>query len=396
MLPMILSFLGSAFAPAIAGATGIAALANPLIAGAIGSGLGAAIQTGSLKEGLKSGLGSFVGGKLLGGLMGSTSSGALQQPLSGQSTIGAGANAMTAGAPLTRAIMPPTGGSASPFGLGGLKSAMQSAMQSGMSFAQSPQGIGSMIGASLAAPVPTFKTPPITPETYDPSAEREMQPIPMQVRTPPADYIPGVSPEFDYGIAAPQSYQDLMAYNDRVSGPIPKVPTTPTKKPKRTMFMAEGGEAEIEVDDETGDMEVEAKRPVAGNEKTEIVDAIKAIKGMHPQPEIALGKFLAKYGEDALRDLVDSVQSGEFDETLSRFERGEKGMVRGPGDGSGKDDKVPATIDGEQDVLLTEGEFVMRKDATDALEKMYGGGFLSAVNKAGKRAPEVLKKKVAA
>lgn len=387
MLPMILSFLGSAFAPAIAGATGIAALANPLIAGAIGSGLGAAIQTGSLKEGIKSGLGSFVGGKLLGGLMGSTA----------MPNAANAAQAQAAGLPARAAMAPPVrpadlaaaaSGSASPFGLGGLKSAMQS----GMSFAQSPQGIGSMIGASLAAPVPTFKTPTDT-ESYDPSAQREMQPIPLQVRTPPADYIPGVSPEFDYGIAAPQSYQALMAYNDRVSGPVP---TTPTKKPKRTMFMAEGGEAEIEVDDETGDMEVEAERPVAGNEKTEIVDAIKAIKGMHPQPEIALGKFLAKYGEDALRDLVDSVQSGEFDETLSRFERGEKGMVRGPGDGSGKDDKVPATIDGEQDVLLTDGEFVMRKDATDALEKMYGGGFLSAVNKAGKRAPEVLKKKVAA
>jgi hypothetical protein len=132
------------------------------------------------------------------------------------------------------------------------------------------------------------------------------------------------------------------------------------------------------------------------NEKTEIVEAVAAIKGQHPQPEMALGKFLAKYGEDALRDLVDSVQSGEFDETLSRFSNGEKGVVRGPGDGTGVDDKVPATIDGQQDVLLSDGEFVLRKDATDALEKKFGGGFLSAVNDAGKRAPDALKKRVAA
>ena len=105
---------------------------------------------------------------------------------------------------------------------------------------------------------------------------------------------------------------------------------------------------------------------------------------------------MAKYGEEALRDLVDSVQSGEFDDTRERFENGENGIVRGPGDGSGVDDKVPVTIDGEQDVLFADGEFVLRKDATDALEKKFGGGFLSAVNSAGDKAPEVLKKKAAA
>ena len=372
MLPMILGFLGSAFAPAIAGATGIAALASPLLAGAIGTGVGTAIEQKDIGAGLKAGLGSFVGGKLLGGIMGGAAGGALSQPLAGQSVIGTGANAMTAGTPLTSAVMPPA--AASPFSGAGLKAAVGR----GMNFAQSPTGIGALLGGALATPTPTVDLPT---EGSDSSASKEMKPIPRQARFPGEGYRPGVSPEFNYGVSTPFSYTDITNYRDR--GVLP---------------YAEGGETEIEVDDETGDLEAETetKRPVAGNEKTEIVDAIKAIKGMHPQPELALGKFLAKYGEDALRDLVDSVQSGEFDETLNRFERGEKGMVRGPGDGSGTDDKVPATIDGEQDVLLTEGEFVMRKDATDALEKMYGGGFLSAVNKAGKRAPEVLKKKVAA
>jgi hypothetical protein len=177
---------------------------------------------------------------------------------------------------------------------------------------------------------------------------------------PPPGYRPGVDPEFNYGIGRPPSYEEIIAYRDN---------------PIRTY--AEGGDV---------------KKP---NEKTEIVDAIAAIKGQHPQPEIALGKFVAKYGESALRDLVDSVQSGEFDDTRERFANGENGMVRGPGDGSGVDDKVPATIDGEQDVLLADGEFVLRKDATDALEKKFGGGFLSAVNGAGKDAPKVLKERAA-
>lgn len=344
MLPMILGFLGSAFAPAIAGATGIAALASPLLAGAIGTGLGTFAETGDLKAGIKSGLGSFVGGKLLGGLMGSTAaSGPLQQPLPGQSVMGTGANAMTTGTPLSvgsggiGALMPPAGAPVKPglFGSGQLGTGIRR----GMDFMSSAEGIGSAIGGAMTAPMPKQK--PIG--SYTPFGPYVAAP---SMGTPPTGYNPGFDPEFNYRYGV-QGY-------------------------------AEGGEVQ------------------PANEKTEIVDAIAAIKGQHPQPEVALGKFLAKYGEEALRDLVDSVQSGEFDDTRERFAEGENGMVRGPGDGSGVDDKVPATIDGEQDVLLADGEFVLRKDATDALEKKFGGGFLSAVNSAGDKAPEVLKKKAAA
>jgi hypothetical protein len=183
----------------------------------------------------------------------------------------------------------------------------------------------------------------------------------MQQNIAPAGYRPGVDPEFNYGMSTPYSYENIIGYRD--TGVLP---------------YAEGGEVK------------------APNEKTEIVDAIKAIKGQHSAPEVALGTFLAKYGEEALRNLVDSVESGELDDTVERFASGERGMVEGPGDDSGEDDKVPATIDGEQDLLLTDGEFVMRKSATDALEKKFGGGFLSAVNKAGDGAPAVLAKRVAA
>ena len=354
MLPMILGFLGSAFAPAIAGATGIAALASPLLAGAIGQGVGTAIQQKDLGAGLKAGLGSFVGGKLLGGLMGSTAGGAAANAPSAANL----AQAKAAGLPPLAASAPPprpTGLGANLFSGEGLKSAFNN----GMNFSQSAQGIGSMIGGTLAAPAPTVT---MSGENTGPTeADKEMKPIPRQQRTPPAGYRPGVDPEFNYGLGTPYSYGDILAY--RNNGTLP---------------YAEGGKLQ---------------KP---NEKTEIVEAIAAIKGQHPQPEVALGKFVSKYGEDALRDLVDSVQSGEFDDTRERFANGENGMVRGPGDGSGVDDKVPATIDGEQDVLLADGEFVLRKDATDALEKKFGGGFLSAVNSAGKKAPEVLKQKAAA
>ena len=110
---------------------------------------------------------------------------------------------------------------------------------------------------------------------------------------------------------------------------------------------------------------------------------------------MALGKFLESYGEDALRNLVTSVQSGELDDTVDRFANGEAGEVRGPGDGSGVDDKVPASLEGQQDVLLADGEFVLRKKTADALQKKYGGGFLDAVNKAENDAPRTMQQYMA-
>jgi len=154
--------------------------------------------------------------------------------------------------------------------------------------------------------------------------------------------------------------------------------------PAMLQTMAEGGEVEVDEMMEENGM----------NEKDVIVEAIKAIKGMSDQSEIALAMFVQKYGEDALRDLVGRVQSGELDDTIARFAEGDKGMVKGPGDGSGVDDMVPATLEGEQDVLLSDGEFVLRKNTTDALEKEYGGGFLDVINRAEEDAPEKLEQMV--
>ena len=149
---------------------------------------------------------------------------------------------------------------------------------------------------------------------------------------------------------------------------------------KSILGMARGGEVES---------------ALGGNEKDLINDAEKAIRGEldETRASIVLAQYVQQYGEDALRDLVDSVRSGEADETRERFARGENGMVRGNGDGSGTDDKVTAQLkdgDATQDVLLADGEFVLRKDATEAIEKMYGGGVLDKVNDAGPNAAKEL------
>lgn len=74
LLPILGGLGGTALATsgALAGAGGLGAflMANPYVAGAIGSGLGQTIATGDLGEGLKTGLISGVTGGLMQGLTG--------------------------------------------------------------------------------------------------------------------------------------------------------------------------------------------------------------------------------------------------------------------------------------------------------------------------------------
>ena len=138
----------------------------------------------------------------------------------------------------------------------------------------------------------------------------------------------------------------------------------------------------------------EVEAPEGMNEKDVIVEAVKAIKGLSDAPEIALGIFLDKYGQEALEDLVEKVQSGVLDDTIERFANGDKGMVEGMGDGSGGDDMIPASLDGEQDVLLTEGEFVMRQPTTKAIQDEFGSDFLDIINQSEEKAPEKIREMV--
>jgi len=194
---------------------------------------------------------------------------------------------------------------------------------------------------------------------------------------PNPDYDPDdpMSPRF---LVNP-SYQQLLEYQQsQVAG------------------MAMGGLAQFA---EGGPLEVAPQEGIAsvpqegGNEKTDIVDAVRAVKGDMSKEEasVALGKFLATYGEEALKNLVEAVQSGELDDTIERFANGEAGEVNGPGDGSGVDDKVPASLEGQEDVLLADGEYVLRAKTAKALEKMYGGGFLDTINESEDNAPRVIR-----
>ena len=117
----------------------------------------------------------------------------------------------------------------------------------------------------------------------------------------------------------------------------------PTAGELETRFIQEGGIAAL------------APTAEPPNEKDLIINAVNAVKGnMDEQTaSIALAQFVQKYGEEALKELVQDVQEGEYDNIGGKAE----GMIDGGGDGMS--DSVPATIDGEQDLLISKDEYVI-------------------------------------
>ena len=380
---MVLPLLFSLGLPALAGTGALGAtmagLSVPALAG-MGAGLGSFVQTGDLGKGIQTGMASFLGGKVLGGLSGSTSANAINagtqgaaeaaKPgfLSGITSPSPAVSTIASGTPsnlATNFLGTEAAGTAMPFGStpGATKGGAFTAAQQGF--------FPGMIGQ-------TMTDAQLMQQEYENRAAKKdddstvPMPNPMRRTYNPNPYAGGggEGSYFQYARAP-------RADGSQVQAPY---------------YYADGGIMSLQ---EGGEMEADQMMAQNGmNEKDVIVSAIEAIKGMSEQPEIVLALFVQKYGEDALRDLVGRVQSGELDDTVDRFESGDKGMVRGPGDGSGVDDMVPATLEGEQDVLLSDGEFVLREKTTDALEKAYGGGFLDMVNRAEEDAPKKLQQMV--
>ena len=365
---MVLPLLMSVGLPALAASSSIpflttlgASVGTAGLAG-IGAGLGSLIQTGDIGEGIKTGLASFLGGKVLGGLTGSTSAKAIEAGQGINTGIGelAKPKFLEAFPSLTEQ--------------GGLLASQ--GMQQAAAGALAP---GVLPAAFLGQTMTDYQ---MMQEEYknraaedDDDSGKPPMPRPMQVTQSAAPFASGGGEGLYFQYQRP--------------------PAPPGYTPQYPYYYAGGGLMGLRRMQEGGEAEVDEVMEENGmNEKDVIVEAIKAVKGMSEQPEIVLAMFVQKYGEDALRDLVGRVQSGEFDETVERFASGEKGMVNGPGDGSGVDDMVPATLEGKQDVLLADGEYVLRKKSTDALEKAYGGGFLDVINRAEEDAPKELERMV--
>ena len=309
MLPLIMGLAGSGLAGA-----GMLGGMSALTAGALGSGLGSLMQGDDLGTAIGTGLLSYMGGKALGGLGGAGSAGAdaasnLASNLPSGVAPAGYMGAGTASTAANAANMMPTGA--------------QGAMNALTSNLGQTAGIAMPGLMAMGQPQGDFKSQLDDGDIPEAAAPNRVQKI------MPAGYRGGIDPEF--------------------------------------RFFNEGGIASLPYQ-EGGEMDMSE----APNDKELISDAVDAIQGRSETPEIVLGRFMARYGEEALRDLVERVQSGEFGMNAEVTE----GKVNGVGDGM--DDMIPATLEGEQDVVLSDGEFIVPADVVSGL----GNGSTDAGSKA--------------
>lgn len=336
MLPLIGALAGSAIAPSF----GMAALTG----GALGSGLGTYLQTGDLEKGILSGIGSYGLGKLGSMAMGAGDAAKATQTAQTPTAIKEG---MKAGTGITMAqpplVQPPSSmfdaqptvvdkinapfTTTAPANQAGVPffdrevPKMTGLPQLGSAQTTNPDTIGSSLmsgistgitGESLAYEPPKFEKKKSSFNTEEADAPDRRS------RMPGGLYRPGIDPEFDF-------------------------------------YAREGGLARFQ---EGGEVQADMSNK---NDKEVLDMAIMAVKGQSPMPEIVLGEFLVRFGEEALRNLVRSVQSGEVDAAAGKAE----GMVNGAGDGM--EDLVPASLEGQQDVMLSEGEFVVPADVVSGI-----------------------------
>lgn len=373
-LPLIFSLLGSGLAGA--GALGTGLLASPLIAGAIGSGLGTAAQTGDLGQGIRSGLTAGLlgglGGALVGGA-GGAAAGSAPGLLGEQAARQAAAQGAT-GIRGALATMPSGFSAPAQSASAAMNAAREAGTAAPLAFRDiARQGLnqGVLSGAGIGAALPGFmeamQPPPIpTPERRD---IPEAAPMRRERRERPADYRPGIDPEFQY-------FGPAMYGAQRMAGGGMLQYRSPAMD--QPIYMQAGGIADMMPGAEMADpammnqpmadpamMEpAMAQMPQQMNDKDIVQGAVLAIRGEIPEEQAAvvLGMFLDAFGEEALRRLVSDVRSGKVD-----GERGDiEGMIDGPGDGM--DDLVPAMMDdGSQDVLLSDGEFIVPADVVSGI-----------------------------
>ena len=220
---------------------------------------------------------------------------------------------------------------------------------------------------------------PITQATVPtdglPAASAESEFAKQQMVSPPVEWLiangyPDTNP----------SYDALVKYNTELRSGVAS--------------MAEDGDVEFALGGNEKDL-INAMENVVRKDLADDGEFNPA--NISDEDKIVIAQFVQQYGVDAIPRLVKKIQDGSIDETRERFARGENGVVRGNGDGSGVDDMVTAQLkdgDATQDVLLADGEFVLRKDAYEALKD--AGVNVDKVNDAGSNAAKELNKMMTA
>ena len=364
---MVLPLIGSLLAPSLLGGSALAAgLGTTLGLGTVGTGaalagLGAGL--GSLAQGddletalgtgLTSGLTAGVAGKFLGGMGGAGE----VAPGVSQSAIADQASALTAGqGPIVQGAVERQIAGALPDAGDSLARAVGKIPETvgfkDIALTTAPTAIGGAIGAQAMQPLEPIDT-----------GRRKINYKPGQAPRDRGTAVGGdirTGIEADYGFELPKAREGLLELSE--GGGLKTLPSAdenpglrklPEEVRNKMGYMQEGGIASM----------VEGDMPDTGkNDKEIITSAVRAIAGMSDNPQQDLALFVSKFGEDALEDLVDRVRSGQFGANLMA---GGEGLQRGAGDGM--DDMIPASIEGEQDVLLSNDEFVVPADVVSGI-----------------------------
>lgn len=85
-------------------------------------------------------------------------------------------------------------------------------------------------------------------------------------------------------------------------------------------------------------------------------DAVEAVRGEHPEPEIAIESFVSYFGPEAFESLRRLVIQEESARTMGKAD----GLVNG--DDGGRDDIQRGTIDGDQELNISGGEYIFSAD----------------------------------
>jgi hypothetical protein len=209
-------------------------------------------------------------------------------------------------------------------------------------------GIGALAPALLGGRERNQAAPDIPEGTSD---RRALPAPPMNVAgiTDPVAanglYRPGIDPE-------PMYFRGKYY----AQGGLLRNPTPPIMTRLGPIHMQEGGIASL-----VHANAAQRQQEQAGQQQL-VLEAAKVIRGMSDaDPRVVLGRFVAAFGQEALLDLIQRVESGEMDPLL----QGEPRMIEGAGDGMS--DEVPASIDGQQEVRLSDGEFVIPADVVSGL-----------------------------
>jgi hypothetical protein len=232
----------------------------------------------------------------------------------------------------------------------------------------SPAGIAAGLGASMYTP------------KYKEEEEEEVEyprgePIKNTSIFPEYGYDAGKDGEFDYNIGKNYANGGLLKYVEggEIADPMQMKQSLEALKEsgvEEALMQMQQDPKALEMGlgaiEQAAKLEGQSDESQEGemNDKELISGAIDVIQGEIENPEqqkLILGKFVAQFGQEALQDLIQKVQSGEIPNEPSPAE----GKIEGAGDGMS--DMVPASLGKEQDVLLSDGEFVVPADVVSGI-----------------------------